>query len=132
MLTAADRLDILEVVTRADDAATRRDAEAYVTFFTDDALLDGEKGDHHGREQLRRAVGPIWESEGTGSAHCTLNAVVTGVDGEPNHAIVTSQLMIVLNGTPVSIASFSFITQHVVKVGSDWLIARRSVRPAAG
>jgi hypothetical protein len=29
-LSAADRLAILDVVTRADEAATRRDADAYV------------------------------------------------------------------------------------------------------
>ena len=44
MLTPEDRLDILEVVSRADDAATRRDADAYVTLFTEDAILDGQKG----------------------------------------------------------------------------------------
>ena len=132
MLTATDRLDILEVVSRADDAATRRDADAYVTFFTNNALLDGDKGEHRGTEQLRQAVGPIWESEGPGSTHCTLNAVVAGLDGDPDHAIVTSQLMIVLNDTQLSIASFSFITQHFVRAAIDWLIERRSVRSTAG
>jgi hypothetical protein len=40
-LSAADRLDILDVVSRADAAATRRDADAYASLFTDDAVLDG-------------------------------------------------------------------------------------------
>jgi ketosteroid isomerase-like protein len=44
MLTTTDRLDILEIVARADSAATRRDADAYVSLFTDDAVLDGESG----------------------------------------------------------------------------------------
>ncbi len=59
MLTGTDRLDILDVVARADDAATRRDADAYVAFFTDDAVLDGDKGEHRGKERLRQSVGPI-------------------------------------------------------------------------
>jgi hypothetical protein len=33
-LSDADRLAILEVVTRADNAASRRDADAYVALFT--------------------------------------------------------------------------------------------------
>lgn len=132
MLTDTDRLDILDVVTRADDTATRHDPDAYVAFFTEDAVLDGDKGEHRGRERLRQSVGPIWESEGPMSTHCCLNAVVDGVDGDPDGAIVTSQLMILRNETPVSIASVSFITQHLVKKGSRWLIDHRSVRSRPG
>jgi hypothetical protein len=128
MLTVTDRLDILDVVARADDAATRRDGDAYVAFFTDDALLDGDKGEHLGKERLRQSVGPIWESEGSRSTHCTLNAVVDGVEGNQDRAIVTSLLIILHNESPVSVASLSFISQHLVRVDSRWLIARRSVR----
>jgi ketosteroid isomerase-like protein len=129
MLTDTDRLNILDVVTRADDAATRRDSDAYVAFFTDDAVLDGDKGEHRGRERLRQSVGPIWESEGPMSTHCSLNAVVEGVEGDPDGAIVTSLLMILRNNeTPVAIANLSFITQHLVRTGSRWLIDHRSVR----
>jgi hypothetical protein len=128
MLTATDRLDILDVVTRADDAATRRDPDAYVAFFTDDAVLDGDKGEYRGKERLRQSVGPIWESEGPVSTHCSLNAVVDGVEGDPDGAVVTSLLMILRNDMPVSIASLSFITQHLVRTGSRWLIDHRSVR----
>jgi hypothetical protein len=37
-LSAADRLEILDVIARADWAATRRDADAYVQLFTEDAV----------------------------------------------------------------------------------------------
>ena len=63
-LSAADRLAILEVITRADDAASRRDADAYVELFTPDAVLDGTQGRHAGRQALRAAVGPVWSAEG--------------------------------------------------------------------
>jgi ketosteroid isomerase-like protein len=128
MLSAADRLDILDVVTRADDAATRRDVKAYVAFFTDDSVLDGDKGEHRGKEQLQESVGPIWASEGPTSTHCTLNAIVNGVEGDPDRAVVTSQLMILGNESPVSVASLSFITQDLVRMDHRWLIERRSVR----
>jgi ketosteroid isomerase-like protein len=128
MPSTSDRLDILEVVARADNAATGRDADAYVSFFTDDAVLDGDKGEHRGKERLRESVGPIWASEGPMSTHVTLNAVVNEVNGDPDRAVVKSQLMILRNESRVSIASLSFITQHLVRVGSHWLIERRSVR----
>jgi SnoaL-like domain len=66
-LSAADRLDILDVITRADSAAGRRDADTYASLFTDDAVLDGAQGRHAGRDQLRASVGPIWAAEGPAS-----------------------------------------------------------------
>jgi ketosteroid isomerase-like protein len=131
MLADTDRLDILEVVARADDAATRRDADAYVGYFTDNAVLDGDKGEHRGKDQLRQSVNPIWASEGPMRTHCTLNAVVDEVEGDTDRAVVTSLLMIVRNDPPPSVASLSFITQQLTRVDSRWLIERRSVRSGA-
>jgi ketosteroid isomerase-like protein len=127
MLGDTDRTNIIDVVTRADDAATRRDPDGYVAFFTDDALLDGDKGEYRGKEQLRQSVGPIWESEGSASTHCTMNVVVHTTDTDPHRAIATSLLLILRNGPPVSVASLSFIEQHLIKLDSRWLIERRSV-----
>jgi osmotically-inducible protein OsmY len=45
-LSTADQLTILDVVHRADEAASQRDADAYVALFTADALLDGAQGSH--------------------------------------------------------------------------------------
>ncbi len=128
MPTTTDRLDILEVVARADNAATRRDADAYVSFFTDDAVLDGDQGEHRGRERLRESVGPIWASEGPMSTHVTLNAVVDGVEDDPDRAIVTSMLLILRNDSPASITNISFIMQYLIRMDSRSLIERRSVR----
>lgn len=132
MLTVTDRLDILEAVVRADNSATHRDVDTYVSFFTDDAVLDGDMGEYQGKERLRQSVGPIWESEGPQSIHATVNAVVDGVEGDPHRAVATSLLMIIRNESPDSISSLSFITQHLIKVDSRWLIERRSVRSLPG
>jgi ketosteroid isomerase-like protein len=127
-LSADDRLDIFEVLTQADSAATSRDADAYVALFTDDAVLDGGMGEHRGKSILQQSVGPIWQAEGKMSVHLTLNAVVRGVEGQPDHAVATSVLLI-LTGVPVtSIHSVSSIVQHLVKKGTEWQIEHRSVR----
>ena len=71
VLTASDRLDILELLARADSAATRRDVEGYVGLFTDDAVLDGEKGEQRGKDASRLTVGRVWQAEGTDTVHLT-------------------------------------------------------------
>jgi ketosteroid isomerase-like protein len=129
-LSAADRLDILDVLARADSAASRRDVDAYLAFFTDDAVLDGAKGEHSGKAQLRKSVGPIWRAEGAASVHLTLNAVIDQVDDRPTRVVATSKLLILQDASPVSIRSVSTIIQNLVKVGTDWRIERRTVDPA--
>ena len=84
-LAAADRLAILEVITRADEAASRRDADGYVALFAPDAVLDGTQGRHDGREELRASVGPIWAAEGPATVHLTLNPVIEPGLMDPAH-----------------------------------------------
>jgi ketosteroid isomerase-like protein len=68
-VSAADHAEILDVIGRADAAATSRDARAYANLFTDDAVLDGAQGRHAGSAALLNSVGPIWAAEGR--RHCT-------------------------------------------------------------
>jgi hypothetical protein len=127
MLTASDRLDILDLLARVDSAATRRDVEAYVGFFTDRAKLDGLKGEQSGKAALRQGVGPVWHAEGTTSVHLTLNAVVDEIEGSPDRAVTTSTLVI-LRGSDLGIASVWTIVQHVIRAEGRWLIERRTVQ----
>ena len=83
-------LSVVDRLNRADSAAARRDVDAYVACFTNDAVLDGNKGEHRGKDLLRQSVGPIWESEGTTSAHLTLNPLVEPVVGAPDQATAKS------------------------------------------
>lgn len=93
-LSYADRLAILDVVTRADEAASQRDADAYVALFTADAVLDGTQGRHAGREALRASVGHVWAAEGPVTLHLTLNPVVEPGPGD-GQAVVRSVLLII-------------------------------------
>jgi uncharacterized protein (TIGR02246 family) len=129
-LSAADRLAILDVVTRADDAASRRDADGYVALFTPDAVLDGAQGRHAGREALRASVGPIWAAEGPATLHLTLNPVVEPGprDGE---AVARAVLLIIDPAEPPGIRAAAMITQELRRAEGSWRIARRTVGPAA-
>jgi hypothetical protein len=127
-LSAADRLDILDLITRADDAATRRDADGYAALFAADAVLDGTQGNHTAAG-LRDAVGPIWAAEGPATLHLTLNPVIAP-GRSADEAVVTSILLIVDPAAPAAIRTTAAITQTVRRTGSTWLIARRTVAPA--
>ncbi|MFZ0668593.1 MAG: nuclear transport factor 2 family protein [Acidimicrobiales bacterium] len=126
-LSADDRLDILELLARADNAATRRDAAAYVALFAEDGILDGEKGEHRGRQALADAVGAVWASEGPASFHLTINAVIERVPGHPWQAIASSTLLILDPGPPPVVQNVSTIVQKVLKIDGIWCIARRTV-----
>jgi ketosteroid isomerase-like protein len=128
--SAADRLDILEVVTRADEAASRRDANAYVELFTEDAVLDGTQGRHAGRAALRAAVGPVWAAEGPATLHLTLNPVIEpGPSGD--QATVRSVLLIIDPATPPALRAAAAITQELRRAGGTWRITRRTVASAS-
>ena len=130
-LPAADQLAILDVITRADEAASRRDADGYVALFTPDAVLDGAQGRHAGREALRASVGPIWAAEGPATLHLTLNPVIEPGphDGQ---AVARSVLLIIDPGEPPAIRAAALITQELRHVGGSWRITRRTVGPAPG
>jgi ketosteroid isomerase-like protein len=129
--SSADRLDILELLALADDAATRRDVGAYVACFTDDAVLDGGMGERQGRAALEVAVGPIWQAEGDASVHLTTNAVIEPGSSTDDRAIAHS-VLVILAHEPVVVHSISNITHHLVKGPSGWLVARRTVQPLLG
>lgn len=124
-LSATDRLEILDVVGRADAAATRRDADAYAALFTDDAVLDGSQG-LHPAAGLREAVGPIWATEGATTLHLTLNPIIDPGEG-PDEAVVSSVLLIVAPAAPITIITAAAITQKVRRSGDTWRISRRTV-----
>lgn len=129
-LSDGDRLAILDVVTRADDAASRRDADAYVALFTPDAVLDGTQGRHAGRAALRASVGPVWAAEGPASLHLTLNPVIEPGPGD-GQAVARSVLMIVDPAEPPAIRVVAAITQELRRSGDSWRISRRTVAQPA-
>jgi hypothetical protein len=127
-LPAEDRLDILDLIGRADQLATQRDADGYAELFAADAVLDGAQGVHPAAE-LRSAVGPIWAAEGPATLHLTLNPVIEP-GASPDEAVVSSVLLIVDPAAPITIRTAAQITQRVRRDGGTWRITRRTVGPA--
>jgi ketosteroid isomerase-like protein len=84
----------LELSALAYDAATRRDAAAYVACFTEDAVLDGGMGEHRGRAAMEGTVGPIWQAEGDASVHLTTIEVIEPDSSIDDRAVAHSVLVI--------------------------------------
>jgi len=129
-LAVSDRLDILDVLARADSAASRRDPDAYAELFTDDVVLDGDQGTHVGKETLRQAVGPIWANEGTATLHLTLNPTLENVGSSTDEVIANSVLLIVQPGASPRILTAAIITQRLRRIGASWQIGHRTVKAA--
>jgi ketosteroid isomerase-like protein len=127
---ATDRAEILDLVGRADAAATRRDARAYADLFTGDAVLDGTQGRHAGSAALQDSVAAVWAAEGPATLHLTLNPVVDP-GGSPDEAVIHSILLIIDPAQPVTIRTAAAITQTVQRRGGTWRISHRSVAPAS-
>jgi uncharacterized protein (TIGR02246 family) len=126
-LSAADRLEIRDVISRADWAASRRDAAAYADLFTDDVVLDGAQGRHAGQDALRASVGPIWAAEGPASLHLTLNPIIEARETTDGHAVTRSILLIIEPVPRPAIRTAAVITQTLRRTGGSWRISRRTV-----
>ncbi len=124
-LTPADSLAILQLAARADACATARDADGYAELFTEDALMEGDQGDVHGRDALRAAVAGVWAAEPPGTLHLTLNALVEDAAPSPT---VTSVLLLLSPGAPSAAIVSADIRQVVRHTSSGWRIQSRTIR----
>lgn len=122
-LQPADSLEILQLVARVDACASARDATGYVALFTDDAVMDGEKGQASAQE-LGETVSRVWASEPPGTLHLTLNAVI--VDGEPQPT-VTSMLLLLAPASSSPVVGSALVRQMVRKTPAGWRVATRTI-----
>lgn len=125
-LSPADRLDILDLLTRADAAASARDIEGYLSLLTGDMILDGDQGTYRGTSAMRNALAAVWATETKASLHLTLNPVIDAA-GLPGRARAQSVLLIVDPGPPPALTAAARITHALRQEGGRWKISRRTV-----
>ncbi|HUA43657.1 MAG TPA: nuclear transport factor 2 family protein [Solirubrobacteraceae bacterium] len=128
-LTTEDRLEILELVTIADNCATARDVDAYVDLFTEDAMMTGAMGEATGRDALRRNVATVWAAEPAGTLHLTLNATIIDSFEE---AGVTSVMLMVTHDQPPRLLGWATVRQVVRRTAEGWRIASRGIQAPGG
>lgn len=123
-LDPADTLEILQLVARADNCASTRDAEGYAALFTEDAVMDGDMGRAEGRAQLAETVARVWAREPSGTLHLTLNAIV---DESAKETVVSSTMMMAASGSPGSVIGSARVVQTVRRTDEGWRIAERRI-----
>jgi ketosteroid isomerase-like protein len=123
-LEPADRLEILELVARADACATSRDADGYAALFTEDAVMDGAMGTAQGAAALRDTVARVWARETPGTLHLTLNAVIDVSGPEPS---VNSVMLMIGSGASPAVIGSARVRQTVTRVPEGWRISRRTI-----
>ena len=131
-LTAEDRLDILDLLARADDCATRRDVDGYLSLFANDAVFEGAEGMHKGRADLRETVRAVWAAEDAGSQHLTTTAFVNATAEDQNGsgtmtARAVSTLLIIAPKEPPVVVQSIRIVHTLAKGGLGWQLTRRSI-----
>jgi hypothetical protein len=123
-LAAADSLEILQLIARADACATARDADGYADLFTEDAVMEGAMGTAHGRAALRDTVARVWADEAPATLHLTLNPIIDESGLEPS---VESVMLMVTSGPSPVILGSAKVRQTVQRSPSGWRISRRVI-----
>jgi ketosteroid isomerase-like protein len=123
-LSGDDRLELLQLVARADNCATARDAAGYVALFTEDGAMLGAMGEAHGRAALGKAVAEVWAREPPGTLHLTLNAVVD--DATPEMSVSSVMLMVAAGASPAMLGAVR-VRQAVRRTADGWRITERRI-----
>jgi uncharacterized protein (TIGR02246 family) len=123
-LEPTDVLEILQLVARADDRASARDADGYAALFAEDAVMDGDMGRAEGRTELAAAVARVWAAEPAGTMHLTLNAVLDDSGAEP---AVDSVMLKVGTGSSQGIVGSARVRQTVRHTPGGWRISVRTI-----
>jgi hypothetical protein len=123
-LSAADSIEILQLVARADACATTRDADGYAALFTEDGTMSGAMGSARGSAALTEAVAAVWAREPLDTLHLTLNAVIDGSSSEPT---VESVLLLIAAGPPPAIVDAARVLQTVRRTPEGWRICSRQI-----
>lgn len=124
MLSADDRLSILETIARYNLAADRRDVEATVSLYADDGFIDGDFQARPG-DEFAADLEKIFEMEGTLKRHMSVNHVIEG--GE-DRATIDSLLVVVEGEEAPGVGASALIRDEMVKRDGRWLITRHTVK----
>ena len=125
MLSANDRLAILEVITRYNRLADDRDVEETVALYTQDGFIEGDFQTGPGPEGLRADLPGIFAMEGTLKRHITTNHLI---EGEGDRATVSSMLVVLEGETLPGVGATADVTDEFQKVDGQWRVARHHVK----
>jgi hypothetical protein len=122
-LTAADKLEIMELAARFEMALDKEEVENYLAIFVEDGTVQGFWGTATGKEQLRQGFFGMLDTFARGRRHCTTNAVIRGDESE---AIMESYLL-VFNRDDLHRIGSALVTDRARKIEGQWYLASRQI-----
>lgn len=122
-LTAADKLEIMELAARFEMALDQEEVEKYLEIFVEDGIVQGFWGTAIGKEQLRQGFYAMLDTFARGRRHCTTNAIIRG-DG--SEAVMESYLL-VFNRQDLNRIGSAFVTDRARKIEGQWYLASRQI-----
>lgn len=119
--TIADRLEILELISRYYTAVDSEDTETWVALWAEDGSYEAPFATAKGRVALKEFLVDHYPMS-RGKRHLYLNPIV---DVEAEKAIATTLLVVIRTGSPPpAIMASAFCNWEFVKVNQIWKLAR--------
>lgn len=132
-LTAADKIEIQELVSRYNRAVDSRDAEAWADTFTEDGVFESMRvGTHRGRAELVRFAEWFWTSDECapwrGGQHWATNFII---EGDGDHASLFCYHIMFMPASPDEVNAVIMAAHDdlLAKVNGSWRFTRRKVVP---
>jgi hypothetical protein len=143
MLTAEDRLDLMDVIARYNNASDDHAIESFLAEFTEDARFVGgisseERGEPRfsysvggkdatagGKEGLRQVLPGIFAGHGTRKRHLATNFVYRTLD---QGRVAVDYVLFVLEAeaSPRLVAS-AWVTSRFRREGGRWLVEEHAI-----
>jgi len=123
-LSVDDRLAILELAARYNQAIDGADAEGWAGTFTPDGVFEG-RTTARGREELMAFVRERAASERAHYRHWNSNAVI---EGDGDRATMRLYLLTVSPQEQDRFGSSGVYHDELVRVGGQWKFQRRRVQ----
>jgi uncharacterized protein (TIGR02246 family) len=118
-LTAEDRVEMIELVARYNQAIDARDGEAWAGTFTDDGVFQiDDRPEVRGREALVQMVRDLDPSN---ARHWATNFIIEG-DGEGGTATMRAYFALLRENQVVATGTY---VNELTKVDGAWRFARR-------
>lgn len=129
-LEIADRLEILELVSRYAHAADRSDEGEFSRLFTDDAQFQGrdrviEGALNIGQYQAKQIA--AYRAKGLISSHFMLNSMVELNGDQASHTCKLLVCVVKLDRSAMTVGSTGKYTDRLVRTAAGWRFKSRRV-----
>ncbi len=124
-ITAVDRVEIIELAHRYNDAVDVRDVDAWVNTFTEAGAVESPFGTPAGRAALLEWITMIVGSLTEGTRHLTLNTIVDAGPEDGTAVMRSSYIVVGRDQAPPTIGATGGYTDRLRKIEGRWLFEHR-------